>query len=197
MKDKIKNYWKENILGEKVKEVDKEKSLLKLFGWILFIIIVTLIVISGNVNNKTNKVNEVKFMPIDEIFSKYKEYNYKAIVGGYTFEGKVDEDFNKGILINGTKIINYEIVNNTIINIDSDEILDYNYLFIYFNLDNIYDLINKSELKSEKVLDDTKIYLYNCLHNSDDITFKITTGVDNIKEISYTYDSIDYILNIN
>lgn len=197
MKEKLINYWKEDILGEEKKEVDKEKSLISLILWTLFIIIVCFIVFFGR---KTTEENIVNFVSLDEIFSKYTDYNYKVTVKGsniYNFDGNVVDGINSGTFTNLDSNINYKIISNSAINEENAEPIDLDILFYYFYLDNIFESVRVGELISEKIEDNTKLYVYNCVYNGEDITFKILTGVDNISEITYTYGSVDYVYTLD
>jgi len=197
MKKKLINYWKENILGEQVREIDKEKTLISLLLWTLFIIIVSIIVVSGN-NNNNNVNNEItyNFLPLDEIVSNYNDYKYRVDLSNngniVIFNGGVSFGINMGELTYNDEVINYQIESNTISDAKTGNLLNYNYLYYFFNIENIYNVISNYDVSKEEIDDDKKIYVYNCVYNGEDITFKIITGVDNIKEINYTYDSIDY-----
>ena len=195
MKEKLKN----KFLGINEISDNKEKSIIMMLFWTVFIVGV-IFYINANTPAKEQQ-NVIVFDSISDIFSVYKSYNYdisiKDIDGNkVSYKGKYEEGIDTGKKIKGEEVINYKIDSESIINTDNEEVIEdlyEDYLSYFFTPSNIYNYLSFLSAK-EKEDGDIKIYNYEYVYDDKDITFDITTTVNRIEEIVITYDN--HIYNI-
>ena len=212
MKNKFKLFFRERILGEQVREVDKEKSMIALFIWVAIMMVLFVFLRIGYQNNKNNtnnnqsntntkEVENIKEDVLKEPFSRLKDsYNYKIVVTNELGEviESYDGIYNKGINI-GNKVVNdsilnYKIENNTMINSNTNEEIEDLYgssLSYFFTPINVYDYVNDLDYEENKD-DNIIIYTYNSIYDGMSINLKITLKDDNITTINYTYNNFNY-----
>ena len=213
MKEKIKNSLKAKFLGENINTTNREKSIAILiigFSVIFALIILIRININNNVNNykgntsENNEIKEIEFLSLDKLFSNYKDnYKYDITIDNNSeiikYSGTISDNINDGKMININGEINYHIVNDIAINLQTNEEIPNiyeEYLSFFFVPNNVYEFIRNLECKEEMV-DNTKKYSYNSIYNDGKIMFNIVTTKDRIEEIKYIYDNVSYTIKLN
>ena len=206
MKEKIKKGLKAKFLGEYTPSEDKTKSMVILivgFSILLSLLVAIRINYNRNIknisNNNEQKITSTEFLSLDKIFNNYLDnYKYKITINDSNsiikFEGSINDKINNGKRIINNEEINYHVVNDIAIDLDTNkEINDLynNYLSYFFNPTNVYEFI-KDLNSNEEIVDNMKIYNYNNIYNGVSIMFKITTSKDRIEEINYNYNNVDY-----
>ena len=196
MKEKLKN----KFLGINELSENKEKSLILLLIWIVFIGGVVIYIKSYKDQEQTTQ-NVFVFNNLETIFNEYKDYKYdisiKDVEGNTSlFAGSIKDGVDTGTKTVGEEIVNYKNDNNIITNTDTNQIIDNlydGYLSYFFKADNIYNYVSflSGETREDK---DIKIYSYEYVYDDKNISFEITTTVNRISSIVITYD--DHIYNI-
>ena len=196
MKEKLKN----KLLGVNEEPVNKQKSMIMLLIWFVFIsMVIVYIRNSNNDNNQHVKEETIIFDSIGDIFNKYVNYDYDIKISDIDnnivkFIGSYKEGIDTGYKVINEEKINYKIENNIIINTDNNEEIENlydNYLYYFFKPSNIYSYV--SYLKNEEKIDvDSKLYTYNYVYDDKDITFEIETSKDLIKNIIIRYNDNKY-----
>lgn len=201
MKEKLKD----KLLGNYTPSNNKQRSLIILLIWLLFIgLVIAFINYSSNTyEQEMPKEEKITYLSLKEIFDKYSN-NYKydiTILENNAFiyyKGSLINNVNEGTKIKDGISLNYQITSNIINKDTNEEITNLyeNYLYYFFNPNNIYEYI--SYLKGEEEINgDLKTYNYNYKYNDLDINIQLTTGIDDIKEIIINYDSIKYNIKYN
>ena len=210
MKEKLKRTLKAKFTGEYIEPTNKERSLIILIvGFsVIFALLLYVRISNNNVNNENNtpvqnQESNNKYMTLDKLFEKYNtSYKYSITVEDNTtkvlYEGSVSDKVDNGKKVVDNKEIEYHIVNDIAIDLNTNkEITDLynNYLSYFFIPSNIYDFIKDKE-KSEDIVDNKKIYIYNSIYNDSDIMFKVVSGKDKLEEIVYKYNKINYSIKL-
>ena len=210
MKEKLKKALKAKFTGEYIASENKTRALVILI--IGFTIIFSLIVFikanynkintTTNNNNKTEEIEEVKFLSLEKIFINYLDnYKYKISIEDNSniiiYEGTITDGNNTGKRIINNEEINYNIANDIVIDLKTNrEVNNFykTYISYFFNPTNVYEFIKDLEATEEEQ-DDKKTYTYNTSYNEKDIMIKITTTKDRIEEINYLYNNINYSIS--
>ncbi len=200
MKDKLKN----KFLGINEVSDDKQKPLIMLLAWLVFIGVVFGYVRTNNAsnsNNNTNTNNEVKvtFDSLSDIFNKYNNYKYDITITDLennvvSFNGYYIDNIDTGSKKKLNNTINYRIEDNIVKNTDTNEVIENlyeNYLSYFFVPSNIYKYVNYLKV-SEKEDGNVKKYNYEYIYNDKNITFEIVTSKSNIDNIKFVYDNLKY-----
>lgn len=210
MKNKLKEYYKKNILGEDDnKVVDSQKSLHQLVLWIVFIVAVLIFIgVSNNFipsEDKKNNSNQIiTFETLDNIFSIYKDnYSYDISINSNDtikakYQGSVVNSIDNGKKIVDNEVTAYKIENNVITDINTNEVINNlyeEYLSYFFMPQNVYTYL-KDVNYDEEMANSMKMYKYKTIYQDDDIIFNIITGINTIQEIDYTYKSVNYQIKL-
>ena len=207
MKEKIKKSLKSKFLGEYEPPTNKQRSLIiLLMGFTVLFGLIILVRINNRYDNNTNTSNNnsnnsknIEFLSLDKIIANYVDnYEYNITINDnnnlITYEGNISSGVNNGKKKIDDVEINYHIVNNTIIDLDTNKeipSLYENYIYSFFEPNNIYEFIKDQE-SIEEIVDNNKVYTYNSVYDDGEIAIKITTSKDRIESININYNNIDY-----
>ena len=195
MKEKLKN----KLLGINEISDNKQKPIIFLLIWLIFIGAVVVLVRNNTNNVDNSNQNVVAFNSLETIFDRYKTYKYEISISDLDnnkilYKGDYKNGVNTGSRINGEETINYKIEDNIIINSDTNEIIENlygNYLSVFFVPSNIYTYI-RTISGTEKEDGNIKKYNYEYMYEDKNIYIEINTTKDLIDSISIAYDDIKY-----
>ena len=188
-KTKLKDKIGTKIFGD-IWNNDKEKSIVLLIFWLMFISLVSLLVSNSNNNN----YKEIEYKNPKELISNLKEYNYDLTISNNDnivyYTGRVFNNIDVGIKeFNDTKI-NYRIVDDTTYDNITLDIIDYPYDELSLKIINYLDNYIEDYIEN-----DIKVYKYKVLYNNEEILVYLKVINDRISSIEYNYQNNKYNIN--
>ena len=182
---------------------DTTSKLLYAIGWTIFFLVIIILGRLSYKNNNINVVNEEEYISLEEGFNA-------LILNNYVYNSSI-YDIPNDILINytgksyGTINIGSKI-NNGVINYYSDGIAYYNrdtkeviniydnYLSYFLIPLNVYNYIKDLEYET-KIDNNKKVYIYNSTYQDLAININIFVNKNNITDINYNYNNVEYKCN--
>jgi hypothetical protein len=178
----------------------KAKAAILLLFWAIFIgFVFTYIRVYNN--------NLPKYTDVNTLFTNLINTDYSYNINIYNKENTDVISYQETIKdnkITGTKTtplsaINYYIIDDVSYNSDTKEVINdlyEDYLSYFFKMEHIYDYI-KDLTPDVATKNGLRTYKYQGLYNNEDLTFLITTHYTNIKSVYFSYQNINYTINLN
>ena len=194
-KDRLKDRIGRKIFGD-IWDNNKQRDMVLLFLWSIFIIFVIVFIVVGKNNSDNNKVKEqtktqeevIYPDPINEL-DKYTNYNYNIAIYNVDsktftlFQGSYIDNVDKGVKKTETETKEYT---------DTPSIYT-GYLAYFFRPKNIKEFISNIEPKVS-MDNNYKTYLYQGKYDEQDIAFIIRESSTKIVSISFNYLKNRYTL---
>ena len=193
-------------------KTEKGKALIKLIGWLIFIVLLIIFIVFSENSNQDSDINAGNESNTDEIEKKSNNFQEYSVMIDKLLENNFEYKYvitrtNEKIVYAGIKAfeedLGYRETNNEIIkyyinstgiykvNLDNRELIDNLYLDLdsnYFDLTMIFSKLN-SYLYEIEENDNSRIIIYK---DSDLEIAKVITDLDNITNISMTVGDITY-----
>ena len=182
---------------------DTTSKLLYAIGWTIFFLVIIILGRLSYKNNNINVVNEEEYISLEEGFNALILNNYvynssiydipNDILINYT--GKSYGSINIGSKINNG-VINYYSDGIAYYNRDTKEVINIydNYLSYFLIPLNVYNYIKDLEYET-KIDNNKKVYIYNSTYQDLAININIFVNKNNITDINYNYNNVEYKCN--
>lgn len=182
---------------------DVTKKLFYVIGWTLFFLV---IIILGRLTYKDNNqtiIEDTNYISLEDGFSalSINNYVYNSSIYDITndilinYTGKAYGAINVGSKISNG-VLNYYSDGIAYYNSETKEVINIydNYLSYFLIPINVYNYVKNLDYET-KIDSNKKVYIYNNIYQDLPISINIFVNENNITDINYTYNNVEYKCN--
>jgi hypothetical protein len=178
----------------------KTKAVILLLLWAIFIgLVFTYIRVYNSNLPKYTDINELFNNIIDTEYSYNIDVYNKDNTDVISYQETIKDNKITGIKKAPGSTLNYYITDDICYNSDTNEVINdlyEDFLSYFFRIENIYNYI-KDATPEVATRNGIRTYKYQGSYNNDNLTFLVISSYTSIKSIYFSYQNINYTINLN